>query len=95
MDEGREESGVTSRTRATCADACGRVWLWPGSAQVTTLLGKMKEHEGAPVVTAAEVEALKAQVAAQGEEVKTAKAVRRGPGGPRCRALVGDVRRQG
>ncbi|KAG2442354.1 hypothetical protein HXX76_002440 [Chlamydomonas incerta] len=42
--------------------------------QVTTLLSKMKEHEGAPVVSAAEVEAAKAQVAAQGDEVKAAKA---------------------
>eukprot|EP00198_Chlamydomonas_reinhardtii_P003924 XP_001693260.1 predicted protein [Chlamydomonas reinhardtii] len=43
-------------------------------ARVTTLLGKMKEHEGAPAVSPAELEAAKAQVAAHGEEVKAAKA---------------------
>ncbi|GFR40681.1 hypothetical protein Agub_g1272 [Astrephomene gubernaculifera] len=41
--------------------------------QVTTLLGKMKEYAGAPAVSAEQVEALKAQVAAQGEAVKAAK----------------------
>lgn len=49
--------------------------------QVTTLLGKMKEHEGAPAVSPAELEAAKAQVAAHGEEVKAAKAVRGRAGG--------------
>jgi hypothetical protein len=48
------------------------------TGQVTTLLSKMKEYAGAPSVSAAQLESLKAEVVAAGESVKTAKAVRRG-----------------